>query len=128
MVDLAQKRIPNVNTGLVAMDSYIQANPKIIAAVVDAIIEAFRREKSDKAYAENELREHMGIKDQAVLDFTYNFYANEVAPTLPMPEAAELEVAKHALSIANPKVKTVDLASLIDQSFVRAAATRLNIK
>jgi len=128
LVDLAQKRIPNINTGLVAPDTYIRSNPKIVAAVVEAIVEGFRREKSDKAYAENVMREHMGIKDQAVLDFTYNFYANEVAPTLPMPEAGQLVVAKQALSARNPKVDTVDLASLIDQTFVKEAAKQLNVK
>jgi NitT/TauT family transport system substrate-binding protein len=128
LVDLAQKRIPNINTGLVAPDSYIKQHRKIVAAVVDAIVEAFHREKTDKAYAESELRKHMGIKQQAVLDFTYNFYANEVAPTIPLPEAAELESAKNALSIKDPKVKSVNLSSLIDQSFVKAAVKQLNVK
>lgn len=128
LVDLAQKRIPNVNTGLLVLDSYTHTNPKIVEAVVVAIMEGFRREKSDKTYAENELREHMGITDQAMLDFTYNFYANEVAPSVPLPKAVQLEVAKKALSTANAKVKTVDLSSLIDQSFVEEAAARLNIK
>jgi NitT/TauT family transport system substrate-binding protein len=128
LIDLAQKRIPSVNTGLLVLDSYIRANPKIVAAVVEAIIEGLRREKSDKAYTENELRQHMGIKDQAVLDFTYDFYANEVAPTVPLPKASQLEVAKQALSATNAKMKTVDPSSLVDPSFVEAAAARLNIK
>ncbi|HTV35987.1 MAG TPA: ABC transporter substrate-binding protein [Xanthobacteraceae bacterium] len=128
MVDLAQKRIPNVNTGLLVLDSYIQAKPEIVTAVVEAITEGFRREKADKAYAENEMRQHMGIKDQDVLDFTYNFYANEVAPTVPLPDASQLEVAKQALSATNAKLKTVDPSLLIDQSFAKAAAARLNIK
>jgi NitT/TauT family transport system substrate-binding protein len=128
LVDLAQKRIPNVNTGLVAMDSYIQANPKIVAAAVKAIIEAFHREKTDKAYAESELREHMGIKDQAVLDFTYNYYANEVAPSVPTPLASQLESAKQALATNNPKARVVDLNSMVDPSFVKVAAAQLHIK
>jgi NitT/TauT family transport system substrate-binding protein len=128
LVDLAQKRIPNVNTGLLVMDSYIQANPKIVSAVVEAIMEGLRREKSDKAYSENELRQHLGIKDQAILDFTYNYYANEVAPTVPLPKADQLEVAKQALSATNAKMKTVDPSTLVDPSFVEAAAARLNLK
>ncbi len=128
MVDLAQKRIPNVNTGLLVLDSYTQSNPKIVAAAVEAIIEGLRREKSDKTYAENELRQHMGIKDQAMLDSTYDFYANEVAPTVPLPEASQLEAAKEALSATNAKMKSVDPSSLIDQSFVKAVAARQNLK
>jgi NitT/TauT family transport system substrate-binding protein len=127
LVDLAQKRIPNVNTGLVAIDSYIQANPEIVAAVVKAIIEAFHREKADKAYAESELREHMGIKDQAVLDFTYDYYANEVAPIVPTPLASQLESAKQALAANNPKANVVDLNAMVDPSFVKAAAAQLQI-
>lgn len=128
MVDLAAKHIPNVNTGLVALTSYIKANPKIVQSVVDAIVEALRREKADKAFADQELSLHMGIKDNAVLDFTYNFYANEVAPSLPMPETGQFEAAKRALSVKNPKVKTVDLAAMIDQKFVKAAAAKQNTK
>jgi NitT/TauT family transport system substrate-binding protein len=128
LVDLAQKRIPNINTGLVAPDSFIAAHPKTVGAAVAAIVEALHREKSDRAYTESEIRKHMGIKDPAVLDFTYNFYANEVAPSLPMPEANELAVAKQALSVNNAKVKAVDLTSLIDQDFVKAAAVQPNTK
>ncbi|HUZ71473.1 MAG TPA: ABC transporter substrate-binding protein [Stellaceae bacterium] len=128
MVDLAEKRIPNVNTGLAVMTSYIQAHPKIVQSVVDAIVEALHREKTDKAYAEQEIRTHMGVKDAAVLEFTYNFYANEVAPSIPMPEISQFEAAKRALSVKNPKVKTVDLSALVDQRFVKTAVAAQNSK
>jgi NitT/TauT family transport system substrate-binding protein len=127
MVDLAKKRIPTMIAGLVATDSYIKEHPKIAGAVVDAFVEATHREKTDEAFAEKEMRKYMHISQQAVLDFTYDFYASEAAPS-PMPMASELKVAREALSISDPKVKNVDLASLIDQSFVNAAAKRLNVK
>jgi NitT/TauT family transport system substrate-binding protein len=128
MVDLAQKRIPNVNTGLLVLDSYIKSNPKIVGAVVEAIMKGCLREKSDKAFSENELRQHLGINDPAVLDFTYDFYANEVVPKVPMPDPSQLKSAQQALGAKNPKVLEVDLSSLVDQSFVKAAAAKLNIK
>jgi NitT/TauT family transport system substrate-binding protein len=128
MVNLAQKRIPNVNTGLLAMDSYIKANPNVVAAVVRAIVEALHREKTDQAYAESELRDHMGIKDKTVLDFTYDFYAKEVAPSVPTPLASQLESAKQALGVKNPKAKIVDLNAMVDPSFVNAAAAQLRIE
>lgn len=127
MVDLPQKRIPNIIAGLVANDSYIKAHPKVVATAVDAIVEAIHREKTDKAFAEGELRKYIHIGQQAVLDFTYDFYTNEAAPS-PIPKASELKVAQEALSVSDPKVKNLDLASLIDQSFVNAAAKRLNVK
>jgi NitT/TauT family transport system substrate-binding protein len=125
MVDLAQKRIPTIIAGLVATDSYIKAHPKIVGTVVDALVEATHREKTDEAFAEEEMRKYMHISQQAVLDFTYDFYANEAAPS-PMPKASELKVAQEALSASDPKVQKVDLAALIDQSFVNAAAKQMN--
>jgi NitT/TauT family transport system substrate-binding protein len=127
MVDLPQKRIPSLIAGLVVQDSYIKAHPKIVSAAVDATVEAIHREKTDKAFAEKEMRKYMHVSQQAVLDFTYDFYANEAAP-LAMPKASELTVVRDALSVTDPKVKNLDLSSLIDQSFVSAAEKQLNSK
>jgi NitT/TauT family transport system substrate-binding protein len=110
------------------MDSYIKANPNVVAAVVKAILEALHREKTDQAYAESELRDHMGIRDKTVLDFTYDFYAKEVSPSVPTPLASQLESAKQALGVKNPKAKLVDLNSMVDPSFVKAAAAQLRIE
>lgn len=125
MVDLAKERIPAINTGLLATDAYIKANPEICQKVTDALIEALHREKTDRAFTEKEMEKYMHVKSKAVADFTYDFYAKEIAPSIPMPEAKQLEQAKKALSITNPKVKNVDLAAMIDQSFVRKAAEHM---
>src|SRR5487761_1674751 len=121
------KRIPSLIAGLVVQDSYIKAHPKIVQAAVNATVEAIHRERTDKAFAQKEIRKYMHVTQQAVLDFTYDFYANEAAP-LAMPKASELTVARDALSVTDPKVKNLDLSSLIDQSFVREAEKRLNMK
>jgi NitT/TauT family transport system substrate-binding protein len=127
MVDLPHKRIPTLIGGLVVQDSYIKAQPKIVAAAVTAIVEATRREKTDKAFAEKAMRKYMNVTQQAALDFTYDFYTHDAAPSA-MPTAVELKLAADALSVTDPKVKTLDLSSLIDQSFVTAAEARLNKK
>lgn len=127
MVDLAQKRIPTIIAGLVATDSYIKAHPKIVGEAVDALVEGIHREKTDKAFAEEEMHKYMRITQQPVLDFTYDFYTGEAAPS-PMPKASELKVAQEALSATDPKVKNLDVATLIDQSFVNAAAKQQNVK
>lgn len=121
LVDLTKKRLPSVSAGILVTAAYIQSHPDAVQAVVDAIVEAFRREKADRTYVENEMRDHMGVKEQAVLDFTYDFYVNEVIPTAPMPQLAQVEAARKAMSATNPKVKTVDVSTMIDQRFVRQA-------
>jgi len=124
LVDLAKKNIPSVNAGLWVTESYMQAHRDVVQNVVDAIVEAIQREKSDRAFAENEITKNLGVKDKAVLDFTYDFYVNEVLTAGPMPQVAQLQSNIDALSAKNPKVKALDAAAMIDQSFVKTAEKR----
>ena len=121
LVDLAKKKIPSVSAGLWVTQSYLEAHRDVVQDVVDAIVEAFQREKSDRAFAENEMSKHLGIKDKGELDFTYDFYINEVLAAEPMPEVAQIQSNIEALSASNPKVKSVDAAAMVDQSFVKNA-------
>lgn len=122
LVDLPKSKIPSVSAGLWTTDSYIQAHRDVVQHIVDAVVEALHREKSDRTYAEQEISSHLGVKDKGALDFTYDFYVNEILAPEPMPEAAEIKGDVDALAASNPKVKNLDIASMFDQSFVKAAA------
>jgi NitT/TauT family transport system substrate-binding protein len=122
LVDLPKSNIPSVSAGLWVTDSYLQAHRDIVQNFVDAIVEAQHRERSDRAYAEEEISKQFGIKDKAELDFTYDFYVNEILAPEPMPEAAQIKGDIDALVTSNPKVKDLDIASMFDQSFVKKAA------
>ncbi len=121
LVDLAKRRIPSVSAGLWVTQTYVDAHRAIVQNVVDSIVEALQREKSDRAFTETEMSKHLGVNDKAELDFTYDFYVNEVLSAKPIPEVAQIEGDIQALSISNPKVKNVDAAAMIDQSFVKNA-------
>ncbi|HEY7302241.1 MAG TPA: ABC transporter substrate-binding protein [Xanthobacteraceae bacterium] len=121
LVDLAKKRIPSVSAGIWVTQSFIAANRGTVQNTIDAVIEAIGREKSDRAVAENEIREHLGVTDQAQLDFTYDFYTKEALPAQPMPDAAQLQSNVQALSASNPRVATVNVAAMLDRSFVTDA-------
>lgn len=122
LVDLPKSKVPSVSAGLWVTEAYIQAHRDTVQAIVDALVEAFHREKSDRAYAESEIAAHLGVKDKAALDFTYDFYMNEVLPDEPMPEAAQIQGDIDALIASNPKVKSLDAAKMLDQSFVKKAS------
>ena len=121
LVDLAKKRIPSVNAGIWTAQSYLEDHRSVVQSVVDAMIEAINREKTDKAFAESEITKHLGVKDKGELDFTYDFYVNDVLVLGPVPQVAELQSNINAMTIKNPKVKTLDPATMIDPSFVEAA-------
>ena len=118
---MAKSHLPSVNAGIWVTQSYMQAHRDVVQNVVDAVVEALQREKSDRAFAEAEITKQLGVKDKAELDFTYDFYVNEVLAAEPVPQVAQLQSNIDALSANNPKVKTLDAASMIDQSFVKTA-------
>ncbi len=121
LVDLPKSKIPSVSAGLWFTQAYIQAHPDIVQAIVDALVEALHREKTDRAYAEAEMTAHLGVKDPAELDFTYDFYINEILAEDPMPDAAQIQGDIDAIVVSNPKVKNLDPAAMLDQTFVKRA-------
>jgi len=121
LVDLAKKDIPSVNAGLWFTEDFTKAHSDVVQNVVDAVIEAIQREKSDRAFAVNEISKHLGVRDKEEIDFTYDFYVNEVLAAGPMPKVVQLQSNIDALAAKNPKVKTIDPAVMIDQTFVKNA-------
>jgi NitT/TauT family transport system substrate-binding protein len=121
LVDMAKSRIPSVNAGIWVTQSYIDTHREVVQNVVDALVQGFQREKSDRAFAESEYTKYLGVKDKGELDFTYDFYVNEVLAPTPMPQAAEIQSNIEALAPSNPKVKNLNAAAVIDQSFVATA-------
>jgi NitT/TauT family transport system substrate-binding protein len=127
LADLAAKKVANANTGFAVTTDYLGAHADIVQKAVDATVKGVQREKKDKAFAEQVMKKYMGITDQAVLDFTYDFYANEVAANIPMPETDQFTASQQALGAKNDKIKAVDLSSFIDQSYVKKAAADLGL-
>jgi ABC-type nitrate/sulfonate/bicarbonate transport system substrate-binding protein len=121
LVDLAKKKIPSVSAGVWVTQSFMDANRGVVQKVVDALVEAIQREKSDRSFAESEMRKHLGVMEQAELDFTYDFYVHEALPAEPVPTTAQIESNIKALSASNPRVATVEVGTMIDQSFVKNA-------
>lgn len=97
-----------MSAGRWVTQSYLAAHRAVVHGVVDAIVAAYRREKSDRAYAESEMAKYLGVTDKAALDFTYDFYVNEVMAAEPMPEAAQIAGDIDVRAASNPKVKTVN--------------------
>lgn len=124
LVDMTKQHIPSVNAGVWVTDSYIKSHRDMVQRVVNAISEALKREKSDRAFAEAEMSKFLGIKDKGELDFSYDFYVKQVLGPGPIPEAAQLQSNIDALAPSNPKVKGLDPNKILDQSFATAAAAK----
>lgn len=121
LVDLPKKNIPSVSDGIWLSQTYVAQHRQIVQNVVDAMVQAYRRETSDRDFVESEMSKQLGIKDKAQLDLTYDFYVNEVLTAGLTPQVAQIQSNIDALAASNPKVKNLDAAEMIDQSFVRNA-------
>ena len=121
LIDLAAQRIPTVSVGISSTTAYINEHPDVIDKFMRALKKGFDREVSDQAYATQVMGAHLEITDQRALDQTYTFYSQEVLPKIPEVTVAALESSRQALIGSVDGVENLDLAKLIDNSFVDRA-------
>jgi NitT/TauT family transport system substrate-binding protein len=120
IMDLAKQKIPTSNVGIAATESYLSGHGDQVKKFLAGILKGIQREKSDKAYTEKVLTEHLKVTDQKALDETYEYYAQEVVPEVPTPTAEQLQTSKDELAAQNPKVKDVDVSKIVDASYLNA--------
>jgi NitT/TauT family transport system substrate-binding protein len=120
IMDLAQQQIPTSNVGIAATDSWLSGHGAQVKKFLAGILKGIQREKTDKAYTEKVLTEHLKVTDQKALDETYQYYAQEVVPDVPTPTAEQLQTSKDELAAQNPAVKNVDVSAIVDASYLDA--------
>lgn len=121
ILDLAKQKIPTSNVGIASTTDYASGHKQVVEKFLSAILQAIKKEKSDEAYSEKLLSEHLKVTDPQALKETWQYYAQEVLPSIPTPTAAQLQTSKDELAATNPKVKDVDVAKLVDPSYLQAA-------
>jgi NitT/TauT family transport system substrate-binding protein len=119
--DLAKEKIPNINVGIASTSSYIKSHPDVVGKFMAGLKKGFDRQRSDEKYAIGILGKHLGLKDQRALDETWKYNTNEVLPPVPVATAAQLAAAQQSLVGSVAGVEKLDLATLIDSSFVDKA-------
>ncbi len=124
LFDLAGQKLPAVNTTVVAQQSWISANKSVMQRYVDSIVTSIARMKKDKAGTIEVMKKYFGNTADRGYEEAYNFYLNEVTPALPFPKPELFVDVQTTLSKTNPKVKDVDVKTVVDASFVQSAADR----
>lgn len=127
LVDLPAKHIPAAMTGFAIQDSYLSGHRDVVQRAVTSILEAIKMEKSDKAFTEQEMAKYMGVTGTGEADYTYQFYAKTLAPSVPVPAIDQFAATKTALAQKDSRVGSVNLNDLVDPAFVQTAAKQLGI-
>jgi NitT/TauT family transport system substrate-binding protein len=124
LIDLAGQKLPAANTGVIVQRTYLNANKATLQAYVDSLTIARVKMKADKAGAVAVLGKYFKLDNQEALNTAYDFFMNEVTVPYLFPEVAQFKDAVEILGKTNDKIKTVDIAKMLDRSFMQSAQDR----
>ncbi len=126
LLDMAAQKIPAANSTLVVTRAYLNVNAHkdVAQKFVDSVVQGTARARADKPFTVKELLKYYKSDDQHAMEVAYDFWVGEVIPALPFAKPDQFTDTKNDLAKQNPKVADVDVAKLLDPSFVQSAADR----
>jgi NitT/TauT family transport system substrate-binding protein len=125
LFDLAALGLPAVTLGAVVQRGYRDSNRATVQAYIDALLEGIARVHADKALSIDTLKKNLKIDSDEDLNVTYDYYARlELMPSLPYPRAEQFTDTLAVLGQSNEQLAKLDVAALLDTSFIKSAEER----
>ncbi|HVA25309.1 MAG TPA: ABC transporter substrate-binding protein [Chloroflexota bacterium] len=124
LIDVTSLNLPSATSTLTAHKAWIQANHASVQKFVDSLIEAIAREKADKPYAEQVMSKYLKLTDKTALDAAYNFFSGKILPSQPDAKVEQFNDTVVSLGKTNPAIKSINLSTVVDDSFVQDAVKR----
>ena len=121
---MADLNLPTAATTIVVKRDYLNANRAVVQRYVDSIVQAIAKARADKAFTVATLKKYLKSEDDKGMAAAYDLYVGTVLKDPPTPTVAQLVGIQDVVAKFNDKVKTVDLAKLVDDSFVKSALDR----
>jgi NitT/TauT family transport system substrate-binding protein len=121
---MADLNLPTAATTIVLTRSYVNANKAVVQRYVDSIVQAITKARADRPGTIATLKKYLKSEDDKGMQAAYDWYVGTVLKDPPVPTAAQLAGIQDVVAKFNDKVKTVDPAKIIDDSFVRNALDR----
>jgi len=124
LVDVAALKLPTANTVLAAQRSWVKDHKDIAQRYVDSLVQAIALANKDRSRSVSAMKKYFKSSDEQALGSASDFFTKEVIPALPYPTVEQFADAKTVLGAKNPKVRTYEVATLLDPSFVKSAENR----
>lgn len=129
LFDLAKYKIPTPDLAVAVSRSWANAHHDVVQAYIDGLVDGLQRMRRDHKTAVDVLMKYFQFDDRPAMEHAVDYYLSE----LMLPGAPHATVAQFAPSLAelaktNPNVKGFDVAKIIDDSYMRAAAARLHLR
>ena len=124
LAKMADLNLPTAATTIVVTRAYVTANKAVVQRYVDSIVQAIAKARADKAATIAALKKYLKSDDDKGMQAAYDWYVGTVLKDPPTPTAAQLAGIQEVVAKFNDKVRTVDPAKIIDDSFVKSALDR----
>lgn len=124
LFDLSTLDVPPLAQTLMVKRSTIAAQHDLVQRTVNAMVAGTALQKKDRAVSQKTLTKWANITDQRALDVAYDYWTNRILRVPPTLHPAEWQGFVDELANRNEKARGFDPASMIDTSFVEAAAAK----
>jgi NitT/TauT family transport system substrate-binding protein len=125
LFDLAALGLPAVTLGQVVQRSYRDSNRSAVQAYVDSLVDGIAEVRRDRASAIEVLRKYLKTDDEEQLNVSYDYFARpELMPSLPYPKPEQFSDTVAILGQKNEQLGKLDVARVLDTSFIKSAEDR----
>jgi len=113
LVDLADLKIPFVQSGVVVRRSYMKNHEKTVEAFLKGIVEAIKAIKTEKEYTKTIVGKYTRTTNPEVLEETYNAFAARF-PANPLPSRTAIQRLVDVAASVNPKARSARAEEFFD--------------
>src|SRR5712691_7501168 len=124
LAKMADLNLPTAATTIVVTRAYLNANKAVVQRYVGSIVQAIAKARADRPGTIAALKKYLKSDDDKGMQAAYDWYVGTVLKDPPLPTAAQLAGIQEVVAKFNDKVKTVDPAKIVDDSFVKSALDR----
>jgi len=127
LFDMGKMKIPAANITIAARRAWINANRPLAQLYVDALLDAVQRTRTDKAYSVAILKQYFKTDDTKAMTLSYDYVVRTI-PSVPYAKVEQFTDVLAEMSNTNEKLRNFDVAKMLDDSFLRDAARRMNLR
>ncbi|HEY7169081.1 MAG TPA: ABC transporter substrate-binding protein [Candidatus Binatia bacterium] len=118
LLDLGSLRLDFQNSVVAGGKNVIEKKPETVRKFMKALVEGIHAYKTDREFGLRVLRKYLKTNDQEVIEETYDFYSNKLAPK-PYPTVKGMQLVLNDLASRNPKAKDTQTSQLVNSGFLK---------
>lgn len=124
MLDLAAEHVPATGQGIIAQRAYVNAHRDVTQRYVDSIVEAAALARKERQKAIDIIVRNIKADDVDAVAKAYDLYQQNTYTPTPFPRPELWTDAIEVLGAKNEKLRTFDVKTMVDPSFVQSAVDR----